>query len=204
MGVGELWTASVIWNVGGVARPMANVLHYRQATVKVQSTDILDLAKALELEVIPAMADCISDAVECSLVKIRSISDPTIGGDVSFLAPIPGTASGETYALQNAPLISWSTGLIGRHYQGRTYMPPPVESAISGAGAIGSGLLSLLGTAATAMVTIPSSPGFHAAYDLIVYSKANPDSTPPWGGAATLVQSYRVADHLKTQRRRSL
>lgn len=201
-GIGGVWRASIIWTFSGVAAPQVNVLHYRQLTDTVAATNPEDLANGVFNQVVTSMADCISDAISCDLIQIRGISDPTAGGDFAFSPATAGTLTGQTYAPQCSSLISWKTGLIGRHYQGRTYFPPPVEGSVDGAGQIGSTLLASLNTAANDMMTIPET-GVNAGYNLVIYSAPGPGGSG-WLGAITSVNSYAVRAHVKTQRRRGL
>lgn len=203
MAVGELWRVSFLWQVSGVDDPMVNVFHYRQATASVATPEPTDVATAMYDDVAPTIAVAISDQISITTFQVRSISDPTVGGDVSFGTPIVGVQAGETYALQANPLIRWHTGRVGRHYQGRNWLPPANEAGVGGAGAVAGGYLTNVSNAAAAIMTIPASPT-HAAYDLIVYSAPNPDAVPPWGGDATIVSSFSIAPFLKTQRRRGL
>jgi len=202
MAVGAVWRCAIVWTFGGVARPMVNVLHYRQLTSTVAADDVTDVELAVELLAVQYIAAVISDAFTCNLIQIRGISDPTAGGDFAVSPGIQGALTGQTYSPQCSQLIAWKTGLIGRHYQGRNFLPPPTEGEVNGAGALSSGQMTALDAAATGLEDLAGG-GSHAAYDLVVYSA--PTTTPvAWGGAITNVNSHSVRDHLKTQRRRSL
>jgi len=203
MSAGDVYKAAVLWAVGGVDDPEVNVFHYRQGEDQVKPTPSEDLATALYEDALQAVADCISDAIQTSTIQVRGVTTPTEGGDFTFDPAIVGGLSGQTYALQIAQLISWSTGLIGRHYKGRNFLPPPTEDVINGAGSISSGQLTLLNSAALALVHIDAT-GTHGEWLLCIHSKPDPDADPPWAGADTNVTSWAIRDRVKTQRRRGI
>lgn len=203
MAAGDIYKATIIWDVGGVAAPNENVLHYFQDILQVQDTAADDLATAIYEDVLPAMAECLSDAISSATIQVRGVTTPTEGGDFTFDPAVTGALTGQTYALQCAQLISWSTGLIGRHFKGRNYLPAPTEDAVGGAGVLSPTQLENLNGAAEAMILIAPT-GTHGKWNLVVHSEPNPDADPPWDGADTQVTSWSIDDHVKTQRRRSI
>lgn len=201
MSSGDIYSVEVVYTVGGVARPSANVLHYKQNSVNLSGLDAENLAQAVEDNVLTPIMGCISAATTCNLIRVRGVTDPTQGADHAVSPGVDGTFSGQTYALQCASLISWKTGLVGRHYAGRTFIPGATEDAYDGAGAIGTTLRANLVAAAEAMLAISAS-AFVSSYSLVIHSA--PTATPPWAGADTVVTSYSISDFVKTIRRRGL
>ena len=203
MATGDIYKGVPLYAVGGVADPDVNVWHFEQGSGQVKPTASEDLATALYEDVLPIVMDCLSDALQVSTIEVRGVTTPTEGGDFTFTPSVPGTLTGQTYALQIAQLISWSTGNIGRHYRGRTYLPPCTEGEIDGAGSIVPAQLARLNNAALALTAIGTT-ATHGTWFLVIHSEPNALSTPPWAGADTRVTSWSIRDRVKTQRRRGI
>jgi len=198
---GDIFELTVVYTVGGVARPSNNVFHYQQVADNLTGEDAENLAQSFQDNALDALMACTSAANTCNLIRVRGVTVPTVGVDHSVSPGVDGGASGQTYALQTAALISWRTGLVGRHYQGRNYIPASTEDNVDGAGGLGTTLRGLLNDAAEAIMTLPASLTV-SEYDLVIHSA--PTTTPSWAGADTVVTSFSIADFLKTQRRRGL
>lgn len=200
MGVGSLYRLAVIGQ-GGLAQELVCAFHYRQLTATIGSNGAEDLCLGWHGYLANLFADTFSSSNLLTSLEARGITDPTEGFDFSISPAIGGTRStGEPLPPQSAGVLTWSTGLIGRRYRGRNYLWYTNETDQS-QGTWTSGYQTVMADFADAAMLIPAAPGY-ASFDLMVYSKPNPDLTPPWGGAITPVTSYRVNNLVCTQRRR--
>lgn len=200
MGVGSLYRLAVIGQ-GGLAQELVCAFHYRQFSATVGSNGAEDLCTAWENQIANIFADTFSSSSLLTSLEARGITDPTEGFDKSITPAIGGTRStGEPLPPQSSGVITWTTGLIGRHYRGRNYLWYTNETDQS-QGTWTSGYQTVMDIFAAAALLLAPSVN-NAGFDLMVYSKPDLDADPPWGGAITPVTSYRVNNLVCTQRRR--
>jgi hypothetical protein len=138
-------------------------------------------------------------AAEISLaeVKDRRVSplEPTERSYTTGL-PIAGTEAGGNYDPQSAILVSLRTDSIGRHYRGRTFLPPVSETDAQSSLNIANALL--IADQFEGLVTVLNAvAGIDA---VIVWSKPS----GAWLGAKTPVTKVMVDQWLRTQRRRAI
>lgn len=131
----------------------------------------------------------------CSINKytVRGVTDPNYGYEVELVTPVSGEQTGDAVAPQDAAIITWRTGIIGRSFRGRTYMWPMHEGSVSG-GAINSGYAAALNEFAEDAISIVSTTPA-GAFVKGIWSTVLQEATP--------VISWVVRPYLKTQRRRS-
>lgn len=112
--------------------------------------------------------------------------------------PIVGTATGLNFPPQSAILVSLRTGLIGRSYRGRAYLPPPALNQSEGAGTITEASAEECGIAFTALLAaLQADSGVPVVASFIADGV---ERTTPVGTPITLV---RVDERLRSQRRRA-
>lgn len=135
--------------------------------------------------------------VALTLVQTRKL-DPSspIGHDQPVIPPIAGSILGNS-APSNATLtLSWRTGLAGRRFRGRTYIPGLVGSDISVDDKASSVLVNQLLVAGTQLIT---SQLVHGA--LTVFH-APGDTPSTFDNTFTDVTTAVVENLLDSQRRR--
>lgn len=107
---------------------------------------------------------------------------------------IQGTKSGDPLPPNAPPIISWRTGLFGRRFRGRTFMPSGTETDQSG-GEINSTFVNLLTSYGNSTLSITASVAGDT-FEHVIFSKT--------GNVVTPVTSFVVRTTLATQRRRRL
>lgn len=115
-----------------------------------------------------------------------------------------GTIVGSrTVAAHESPQISYlvkkTTGFAGRAYRGRMYIPFPADTGVQESGALTSGELTLLTTAAAALETNMVVPANTGAVDLRLLHADTPSGP---GAAPTFITSLAASGFVATQRRR--
>lgn len=202
MGVGSLYRLAVVGQ-GGLGQELVCTFHYRQLTAESGVNGAEDLVNAWYGNMASLWADTFASSNIFTLLEARGITDPTEGFDLPVSPAVAGTrSSGEPLPPQSAAVITWSTGLIGRRYRGRNYLWYTMETDQS-QGTWTAGYQTAMDDFAAANLYIAGAPSW-ASFDLMVYSKPNPDLDPPWGGAITPVTSYIIRTTVNTQRRRKI
>lgn len=193
MAINDIYRLAVECGAVNASGLVVNVFHYRQTTVNPVSSGAAELVNAFNTSLSALYVACFSSSAQLESYKARNLTVPTEGFDLTRGTPLAGTVTGDMIAPQNAELISWRTGLIGRSYRGRTYLPPTGESAVGSAGALGAGQLAAMAAFATAAMSIAATANW-AGFQLLVYS--------PTLGTGTPVTSYAVRGGIVIQRKR--
>lgn len=122
--------------------------------------------------------------------QLGGFGQPIVDSAITSVAEA-GTGTSVPTPPQNAICVSMLTGLAGARNRGRFYLPPPVSSAVTTTGRLGTtqqtALVDGLGVAFSGLATAGFTP--------IVRSSVG-------GGAETVVTSVRVGNVIDTQRRR--
>lgn len=127
MAIGDLFRLSVLYNNPNSGCKAANVLCYRQEFALILDEPGPDLVAAFKAAVEESIQGVVSTDWQIATYRVRGLTDPTYGYDLEQ-SGIGGGQSGEPLPPQVAQLISWKTGKVGRHYNGRTYLPSTTEA----------------------------------------------------------------------------
>ena len=109
-----------------------------------------------------------------------------------------GVQGGSMLPPQDAAIITWRTGFIGRKYRGRTYMPAIPELSQSGGVLDNASQLRYAAYAGALMSAFEAD----ATGRLVLYHKATKTVIAP--PAPTTITSFVVRSVVYTQRRRTL
>jgi hypothetical protein len=135
MSVNDVTKLAFIHSMAGADGDIIVTHHYRQtqanALTQTVASGVEALVDAWQAQAQGDWLDSQSDRLVLQSIQARSITDPTVGFDVAVgvagdLDPVGlGTTS-----LRVAPVVSLRTGLIGRSFRGRNFLPPPNETDI--------------------------------------------------------------------------
>lgn len=107
------------------------------------------------------------NAIALIQVQVRKY-DPAVplGFDSNVSPPIPGSQAGAMLPGNVSSTISWRTGLAGRRFRGRVYVPGIRESDVDDSDLISSALVNLIASASASLLTSALTNGvlgvFHA------------------------------------------
>lgn len=169
MATGDIYRLTVLFNDSAGGNEMVNVLHYKQVGGIVEPTPAQDLLEAYLAEAAPAHAVPVSSTFRIYKLEARGVTDPTAGADLSFVPIVGGQTSGDTMPFQTGSLVSWKTGLIGRSFRGRTYLPPYTENGQT-AGSLTSAMLTALGVFGVEAVNLPATASY-GEWQLVIWSQ---------------------------------
>lgn len=127
MAVGDLYRLSVLYSNPNSGCNAANVLCYRQDDVLVFDEPGPDLVAAFKASAEAGIQSVVSTDWQIVTYRVRGLTDPTYGYDLEQ-SGVSGSQSGEPLPPQVAQLISWKTGRVGRHFNGRSYLPSTTEA----------------------------------------------------------------------------
>lgn len=194
MAVGEIYRLAVRNSGVNVSGEVVNVFHFRQVDPSPTGNGASNIVNQFNTNLIPEYTACFSSSVQTLGYSARNLTTVTEGFDFTRGTPAPGLILGDMSPPQIATLIQWKTGLVGRSYRGRTYMPPPGEAAINSAGALDATIIANLGVFATQLMTIPATAQY-AGFQLVIWSEKLL--------LATLVASFSIEGGVRTQRKRA-
>lgn len=169
MAIGDIYRVAIEGKM--YSNDVVNVIHYQTAvSVGTVASEVEALGVAMENDFLPDYLDLIVPAYNVERIAVRGVTNPTLGVDV-FPVGAVGLRPGDPEASQVAGLLNLRTGLIGRRYYGKMYLPGiPDADVINGvispdysSDATGH-LAEWLNISA---VTAGGSFGFH----LVVYSR---------------------------------
>lgn len=180
--------------------------HFR---AKTSTGTFAALAASYQSGIIPLVTAATS--AEVTWLSI-SVAGTKVGADETLNAPLPaatiGALTGDALPGQNSMLVSVHTGVKGRRYRGRFYVPGVTETSSTGGRIIGA-QLTALNALAEGLQTQFTGSG-NANWELAVYSPASPPYTPPpppklKADTITTPATDLIADSvIVTQRRRRL
>ena len=198
MAINDIFRFSII-GTGEQEQELVNVLHYQQGGVLVLDEPGPDLVQAFQLAAEAAFSACFGSACAIRQYQVRGVTDPTYGFDLVLTEPVAGGLGGEMWPPQDASLIKWSTGLIGKSFRGRSYVWPATEGH-QNSGRISSGLRTNLIAYAEEAVFIGDGLAT-ATWQMGVLSTVH-NGVPRAEPVFTPVVEGIVRDFVFTQRRR--
>jgi hypothetical protein len=164
--INDTFRCALNWTMSDFAGSAENVMHVRAGVAGKTAADIFE---AIDDALQPSMF-----AAQYSNAFVQSVSITPLDGvsaTVEFLTPGTGDwvggSSGQPIP-QQANLIKLSTGLRGRSFRGRLFLPWVAENATSN-GSIGSSLATTITTAWTAFQTALQADA-DGPYELVVAS----------------------------------
>lgn len=134
-----------------------------------------------------------SQGAGVALAQIQGrLYDPAqpLAYDLNVTPPEPGTIASTLEAANATATMSWRTGLAGRKYRGRMYVPSLVESGVNANDTLNAALLALLANAANRFVGTWWS---NQATPVVFHRSTN---------GLTLITSFVLDAILDSQRRR--
>ena len=180
--------------------------HFRAKSVP---GTFLGLATAYATTIVPLLVAATSAEVTWLAVTVASTK---VGGDETLNHPLPaatiGALTGDALPGQNSMLVSVHTGVRGRRYRGRFYVPGVTETGSTGGRIIGAQLTALNALAEGIQSAFTGSGNVN--WELAVYSPVSPPPPPPKtpklkADTITTPATDLVADSvIVTQRRRRL
>lgn len=175
--------------------------HYRQTaqvTPLVGNLLVQDVVDAWQADAQPAYLTVLSDENTFDEIQARGITNPIFGVDVAV------GVSGDRPSLlagimppRNTAVVSLRTGLIGRSFRGRFFLPAMNEDDVNN-GILNATYHSLIGDY-TADATLITGPGSANEYSLTIYS---PTLTGVGPVIDNLVTNALVRFQVGSQRRR--
>lgn len=104
-----------------------NVFHYKQVAVGGAQPGATELGDEWIADVLPAYRALLSGRITVLGLTIREVTGTE---EAEFTVNQNGLleSAADITPLQTAPLISWRTGVAGRSFRGRTYLPPIPET----------------------------------------------------------------------------
>jgi hypothetical protein len=195
MAVGDVYRLGVVSSFTGFDQ-MVNVFHYEQLADGA-FPGAQELCLQWEADALPAYLDLLSTRITVQILEARQV----LGGAESFDLGIGVNgelSSDDIVPLTSAPIISWRTGLAGRSFRGRTYLPP-VPEGNQDAGNLDSAYSDLMDAFAAANRLLIN--GVTEEFQLVVFSTVE-DGSPRVPPIATPVTSWVVRDNMGSQRRR--
>lgn len=145
---------------------------------------------------------CTVGAIGSAALTVRDVVPGTGAPAQIAYTNVPGSLATDSWPPQCASVISWRTALAGRSYRGRTYLPPGDEGN-QARGAISAALVTLIGAAATQMLTVFGPAGTNGKWQFGVITRRHngvPTIPPQWNA----VTSALIDPTVKTQRRREI
>lgn len=199
MAVGDILQTTAVYDVVAADGELANIYHYRQTLYDGFSTDfalgdlLANLFGALiAVNLMPAL----STSITLDRIDFHYVNKPTIGGTAP--QAVVGLVVTQLLPLRSAPVIKKITGLRGRSFQGRNYLPPLTEDVQDG-GVLSAGIVTGLIAYAGSLLTIDDG-GMINQWQQTIYSATL--STPPTIFVDTLVEDIVVNPVLGTVRGR--
>lgn len=193
MAVGSIYRVSLV-GIAQFNQELVNVFHYRAEQPTVFDTQAEDLAQAVSEFLVAPHAAARSVGTAATLIEVRGVTNPTEGFDLNIDPNVSGGIAGDALPPQAAAVITWTTGLVGRRFRGRTFMWPAGEGSQAG-GVYTEAYLALMDAFADEALLIGSGI-LTATYQLVVHSVA--------GGTNTPVTGHISRNTVHTQKRRVL
>lgn len=169
MGIGDIYRLEVEYKILDTTFLGMTVHHYRQEGAIVEASSPLDLATAFLDDGIDNILANVGSGFTCSLLRVRGVTVPTEGTDLSFTAHTSPN-SGEVYDLAAALHMEWRTGLVGRSYRGRSFFPPALEASVTSGGGLSAGYRGGAQVLFSNIINLPASAG-HGEWQMGILSR---------------------------------
>jgi len=179
-------------------RTLVNVLHWFRAAGW-DLSQMLSQCIALKNWVDTYLKPCIPP--QTSLVQVQARKyDPAapLAQDYSVSPVILGTRGTVSEAANVTSTLSWRTGLAGKAYRGRIYVPGLSEADVQQNDQLSSALVALLTTAAVQLVTGVGVPNSSVP---VVFHRPLP-APKPLDNTYTPINSYVIENIVDSQRKR--
>jgi hypothetical protein len=173
MAVNDVSKIALVHSLVGADGDIVVTHHYRQTTDgngKNPAAIQVALANAWLEDAKPEWLLSLSDRVVLETIQVRGVSEPLFGVDIAVgeAGDLPPVGLGNA-PYRTAPVVSLRTGLIGRSYRGRNFLPPPNETDIEN-GILESILVTLIETYYANAMTINFADPALDEWKLTVYS----------------------------------
>ena len=142
-------------------------LHYNATQNTILDTQAEDLIQAFRDDCEETLVDCIPTNTVLRAYSVVGITNPTEFADEAT-GDIGGDLAGTVLPYQISPLINWKTGLRGRSYRGRTFLPAATEE-VQAAGVWSGGYLTVLQAFIDSALDVGNGIDT-AIYDLVIWS----------------------------------
>lgn len=194
MAAGDIYKVAVVSAGSFAGQTGVFTMHYKQDTLFLTDNAAQALAESMEQKLTAELPAVMSVAGLANTIQVRGITQPTHGFDLSIA--IAGGVPGEMLPPQDTAVVRWHTGLVGRSFRGRVFLPFSSEG-VQTSGVWSTAYLTSLQNFGDAMLTLfDTVTGLVPWFSLQVFSKTLNIATP--------VISASVNSIVKTQRRRSL
>jgi hypothetical protein len=203
MAVNDVFRMAVSFNVPNATGPVVITHYFRQtAQIAVLTGNALmeDVSNAWTSDARPELLATQSSLITLTGVSIRGITNNMFGFDLSMALLGSRTPPGESLVSpRSAPVVSIRTGLIGRSFRGRNFLPPPNETD-QDSGFLSTTVRDLIDDYYDALRVI-ISPGSSNEYSHTVYSPTLSEGGPV---VDNLVESVLVRFSMGTIRGRMI
>lgn len=202
MALGDMYVLKVFFENGDTAERLSFQLHGEQPGIIAPDVATLegDVVAWWNTDVGGGGAQKTIHAAAISLVEVTlqrvEPFEPIVSSDATSL-PIVGTAAGASTSPQDALLVSLRTGLVGRSYRGRAYLPPPSIAATSGPGHVDDAEADLTKGQFEGLISDLNGHGFTVG----IFSTVH-DGAPRPSPVITPVTTVLVDQIIRSQRRR--
>lgn len=177
-----------------------NTFHFKRLD-DVQSFS--DLASEFDITCLQSWMNEMNLVARCSLIQVRDVVPGTGAGfDFTVSPSKQGSKTNDVLPPQDAAVITWRTGLAGRSYRGRSYVPYQNEGE-QNAGVLAGGALTSLTTAAQAILTQYGPTGVSTHWRACVLSRRLNGAIRPVPVGTNIV-GFVVRSTIRSQRRRQL
>jgi len=175
-----------------LGQQFVNVFHFKMLADPAASDELTLQALIQEVEdnLVPSYLDWLSSACTLDRIVARTLENPPVGSEDP--QNVAGNAGGTPHAHQLAALLVWKTGLLGRRYTGRTFLPPTQQSALANSSWV-SGALTTAGTIGTQLVNFETDTA--GDWQPVVWSETYNTSQP--------ITAYRLIRDARTMTRRT-
>lgn len=174
MAVGDVFKMVISFELPGTSKPGSNSVYFRQRTeVTILSGNLLveDLNATWLADVKDLYRALIPSNLDLIQIDTVGITFPTFGDlDTINEVGLLSNAGAENLPAQTAPVLKFATGLRGKSYRGRNYLPPINEANFGGGQLFSAGYIAAVDAYVAAMNSMTSSFSSNQ-YDHTVYSK---------------------------------
>lgn len=143
----------------------------------------------------------LSSNAETTSLFVRDVQPGTAAEVENDYPAVLGAIAGDPLPPQVAAVITWRTGLAGRSFRGRTYLPF-IDESTSSDGTVSAPQITRMETVITQMLTVFGPSGSDANWQFVIISEeaAGAPRVPKVGSAVTAGLARPI---LYTQRRRN-
>ena len=132
MAEGDVYRLSALWEHEASGDDVVNVWHFVQDSALILDTPGEDLVGAFQANVETLYAGIVHVNYTLTKYSVRRVQGNTEAFDLLVSVPGERGVTNDQNAAQVSGIITWTTGLTGRSFRGRTYLPPTSEGDVSG------------------------------------------------------------------------